>query len=380
MKLRTLLSEGCESLSSFLDRRFTLIVSILLAFLLSCSILQDLRNPMWFDELCTLRTAQEPSARAVIQTILDGIDGSAPLYALTVHAFLKVVHPEVLAVRLPSTIGYTVMMACLFIFCRRRMDGLYALLPPLLVWTTTVYYATEGRCYGVVLGFFGIALLCWQAIKDGRHRWLALTGLSLSVALMVAAHFYALFFLAPLCVVEAISFIRERRFDLPLLLGTIVPCFLVIALHRPLIAAGIRYAPHFWSPASWSEAAPTAVCLFLIILLLGSPTGNKPAQMLKEPEWIMFGALALCPLLTILISLHTTHVFVPRYVLWTVPAFAVLMVTLLFQASRGRAGVGSILLTYVLFGLIHKELRRPNAHATVQRGDAAPPTLHTTRE
>jgi hypothetical protein len=64
----------------------------------------------------------------------------------------------------------------------------------------------------------------------------------------------------------------------------------------------------------------------------------------------MTGALSVMPLCIVVFSKYATHVFVPRYVLWAVPGFAVLVAALLYRAARGQAAVGVSLLCVLLAG------------------------------
>src|SRR5262249_49903602 len=142
------------------------------------------------------------SLSGIVRATLDGLDGAPPLYAILVSGLRRVLPDESLAVRLPSTVGYLIMVVGLLAFCRRRMSAPYAFVPPLLVWSATLEYSSEGRPYGVVMGCAAAALLSWQAAVEGRRRNLALTFLTVSLMVMTAAHYYSVFFVASLCFAE----------------------------------------------------------------------------------------------------------------------------------------------------------------------------------
>jgi hypothetical protein len=66
----------------------------------------DLRTPMWLDELYTLEMAHQAGPGSIVKATLQGADGAPPLYAIIVQSILPVVRNEALAVRLPATAGY----------------------------------------------------------------------------------------------------------------------------------------------------------------------------------------------------------------------------------------------------------------------------------
>jgi len=189
---------------------------------------------------------------------------------------------------------------------------------------------------------------------------LALPMLAFCVALMTAMHYYAIFFLVPLFLAEMMRWRMSRKLDAGVL-AALASSVLVLGLHYPLIAAGTIFQKHFWSPAEWRHIPEVYYAYFDAILVkcilpLGvlavlstTPedwTAKRPS--LTPPEWVVAGALSLMPLCVVALSKYTTHVFTPRYVLWAVPGFAVLVVALVCQAARGRAAVGVSLLSAVV--------------------------------
>src|ERR1017187_2720902 len=71
------------------------------------------------------------------------------------------------AIRFPELIGFLAASLCLFHFIRRRTNALYGLVGMLACGITGAYpFAYEARPYGLVLGFCGLALVCWQAATE----------------------------------------------------------------------------------------------------------------------------------------------------------------------------------------------------------------------
>src|SRR5579885_1865632 len=315
------LLRAAENLSESLERHFWRYAVVFLAIFFVCCLTRDIHAKMWADEFFTLYTARQAGPAEIVKATLEGCDGMPPLYPITVHAALWVVRRDALAVRLPSALGYCGMIICLLAFCRARLPALYSWIAALLVCNATLYLATEGRSYGAVLGCAAAALLCWQAAAAGRRRILAISLLALSLSVMVALHYYSLFFLAPLFLAELIRWRRSGRPD-PAVVSSAGPPLLVLAMHYPLIRAAGSFMAHFWAPAAWSSilAFYKVYCLYSLVLCiipLGVMAVAKTAddrlpgcKGLTVPEWVIAGALTLTPVCIVVISKFTTHMFV----------------------------------------------------------------------
>ncbi len=348
-------------MSDSLERHFWRWAASFVVLLLACSIAKDIQAKMWSDEIITLYIAQQAGGPAgIIQAGAEGCDVAPPLYTIIVYSILPIVRHEALAVRLPSTVGFCVMVLCLLAFCRRRLPAIYSFIAALLACDACLFYSTDGRAYGLVLGCAAGALLCWQTAAEGRRRGLAIPLLAFCLALMVALHYYSIFFLAPLFLAEMVRARSSRKLDFGIL-AALAPAVLVLVLHYPLIAANQRFQPHYWSPTRWSMMKSfynyfffqiLYVCSLVLIVLvvsLKSKARHSPAKThIPAYEWVAIGALALTPPVVVVVTNYTTHIFVGRYVLWAMIGTALLLGTLLSTAFRGQAAVGFTLLGFLM--------------------------------
>ena len=343
-------------MSDSLERHFWRWTALFLALFLGCSIAIDLRQTMWNDEFFTLYVARQAGPGEIIKATAEGCDSAPPLYAFLVRSVLPIVKDDALAIRLPATLGYCGMIVCLLAFCHRRLPAVYAFVAALLACDACLFYATDGRSYGVVLGCAAGALLCWQSAAEGRRRGLSLALLAFCLALMIAMHYYSIFFLVPLFLAELARSRVSRKIDFGIL-AAMLPAVLVLALHYPLIASGIYMTTHFWSPARWSLIQPfynyfifqilyvSSLVLLVLIVFPKSSARQSPHEIeMPAYEWVAIGALALMPPVVVAVSRYTTHVFVHRYILWAMMGSAVLLGALLCTVFRGRAAVGVTLL------------------------------------
>ena len=338
--------------------------STLIFFVLS--IVRDLRTTMWFDELFTLYLAKLGSG----QEIIAFSDASPPLYPIIVQWLLPIIGNDALALRLPSTLGYCAMMVCLWAFCRRRLPAVFAFAATLLTFERGLYFATEGRAYGLVLGCAAGALLCWQMAAGGRRRAWALTLLAFCSALAVALHYYAIFLLVPLFLAELVRSRTFRKIDVGIA-AAMVPAPLVLGLHYALFVAGQDYGTHFWAQPSLSAIAPFYERFLLPPLILGgfafvaallAGSSAPPRERSQTPtfplhEWTLIVALVLLPPVVIVVSMYTTHVFFERYILWAVIGFALLGAAILSAAVRGRPAVGIALIVVSTASMARLEIR-----------------------
>jgi hypothetical protein len=175
------------------------------------------RKLLWFDEIFTLYISRLHDFPSVLDALKQGIDLNPPLFYVWTRLSMSVFGDGALAIRVPSILGVGLLCLCLYRFVASRstaLGGLIACLFPLT--TAASFYAYEGRPHGVVLGFAGLALVCWQSAVDperGQRRvwWLAGLGISLACAVLTHAYAVALFF--PLAIGELVRSVSRRRVD-----------------------------------------------------------------------------------------------------------------------------------------------------------------------
>jgi hypothetical protein len=362
-------------MSDILESHFKVISAFFITVLLLCAINIDFHKKMWVDELYTLHMALQPSLGEIVKATLEGCDGQPPLYAMIVHSILPWVQSEPLAVRLPSSLGFCLMASCLLAFCRRRLPALYSFIAALLLCNASLYYATEGRCYGLVLGCAAAALLCWQFAIDGRCRNAVIPLLAFFLALMTSLHYYSIFFVIPLFLAEMVRWRISRKLDFAIL-GAMSPMLLVLALHYPFIEAERQFQQHYWITASWGSPlnlfvyVETFVPLGLLMIFLRKPQNRLIARTsLTLAERLVISTLLLMPFCILSLSIYTTHIFVFRYVLWAEPGIAILIATMLYTVHiKGAVKLGILCLLVIL--LVFFETQNILAKPTLQEGEA----------
>lgn len=367
--IRTVLVRIAGEADASLERFFWRWSLLFMVLFLACSIARDIRAKMYVDELFTLDMAKQANPSEIVKATIEGCDGMPPLYAIIVHSILPIVRNEALAVKLPATLGYCGMILCLLAFCRRRLPATYSFIAALFACDSCLYYSTEGRPYGVVLGCAAGALFSWQSAIDGRHRVAAKTMLGLCLALMTAMHYFAIFFLVPLFLAEVVRLRSLRRLDFTFLAAS-APALLILGLHYPLIAAYRQFLAHYWAVPYFGMIelffinfllyplryiAPIAL---LVLSIFPKPILDQPERdgRFRRHEWVLICALGLMPPFLIVLTEHTTHAFVDRYVLWAVLGFALLIGVAICKAARGQVVVGLALVGILVAQIAREEI------------------------
>ena len=335
---------------------------LLIAFYFVLTAAQTSRH-LWHDELFTYYIAQSPSLAKLWQNI--HLDLNPPLMYLAERVSLKTFGDNLYSARIPSILGFLLGSLCLYKFVADRLRPSYGILAVTVFWATPfLYFATEARPYGLVIGFFGLAMVAWQkAIEPSRPRW-SVWLLAFAVVGMMCSHVLALIYIIPFCVVELARWLRTRRFDFFVWASLLLPS-VILLVYIPLMS---RYSSSAF-PAT-TQATPAKIIgffyrmlepqsLFLLIalslgLLAGFRRGRSRDErfpFLSTLEWIFAWSLLFIPVLVNIAMMRSHGIAYPRYSGPAVLLFGILFAVFLAmqtKASRFAAVVASaVLLLYV---------------------------------
>jgi hypothetical protein len=341
-----------------------------LYFLATC--LLALRKPLWYDELFTVHLCRLPNLSALWAALAAGTDLNPPLGYLATRAAQALVGEGPLGVRLPAILGYWVMCLCLYRFVSRSCSPLYGWLALCLPLATVVFpFAYEARPYGLLLGFAGLSLVCWQEAAAGGRRRPALAGLALSLGAAVLTHYYAVLLFIPLAAGEVTRSLSRKGCDWPLWLALGAAALPLVFL-LPLVAQARSFAGAFWAKPSWDDLKPTYYYLFpygksalivsLLLLLLypeRPPAGALPPHRDPPAHELAVGlGYVTIPLLAMLLGQALTGVFVIRYVMPAVLGFGIVVAFLVYRRTAGSRVFGgaltAVFLGFFLLGLVRE--------------------------
>ena len=329
-------------LAERVDRSRVPPITLLCLLYLAVTVVLAQRKLMWNDELYTFYMARLPSMSDVWAALMSRGEQTPPFFYFTTRVSFDLFGVNNLSVRLPEILGFSVMLASLYVFVARRASSLSGVCAAAFPLVTLAYsYAFEARPYGLLLGFAALALVSWQSVTLNRGRSIALVCLGASVAAAVSTHYYGLLIVLPLALGEGVLSLTRRRFDMAVwaaLAVSMVP----LALHLPLIRAGAAYSSAFWSPPQWVnvpdfyiDLLTAAIVPIAFILVVGglysmvAGRGTEAAGASLTPVLPLHELAAACgfiviPFVCVVLAKVVTGAFVNRYATPAVIGFAVL--------------------------------------------------------
>jgi hypothetical protein len=294
----------------------------------------------WFDELCTVYLCRLPSFSSTWTAVLHGADFNPPLFYLLIRGAQRLFGPGLIATRLPATIGVWVFGLCLFLFVARRTGVICGFIAGVFpFFTLAEYYAYEARAHGLILGWCGLALLCWQRNAEGRAKYLWLAGFSVSLLGALLTHVYAVYLFVPFALVEFYNIIKKGRPNWGIvcaMLLTLIPVVAVVYLplfrmYRSTVRAGFFVPAHELFQRFLVVAIGPALSILLLSLILFGLEGIRRTSVatakLKIPkrEMLVAAGFTCIPLLGFLGSRLSHGPFIDRYFLSSIAGLAIFL-------------------------------------------------------
>lgn len=292
----------------------------------------------WFDELFAVYLCRLPSFTSTWSAVLHGADFNPPFFYLLTRGAQRAFGVGLIATRLPEIVGVWLFCTCLFLFVARRAGKISGFIAGVFPFFTLVqYYAYEARSHGIVLGWCGLALLCWQRSAEGRARYFWLGGFGLSLLGALLTHVYAVYLLVPFVVVEIYNLVDKKRpnWGNLAIMATILTS-VTFAVYLPLFRAYRTTMPATFLAASHDlfqrflidVIGPATIVLFLL-LLISAANAMRSSQHglmtagLPRREVVLAAGFACIPLVG-LIGCKLSHgPFIDRYFLSSVAGYAI---------------------------------------------------------
>jgi hypothetical protein len=351
------------------------------------------------DEIFSLQTDRVPTLAEVfrIQRAYP-ISLEPPPYHVLAHGAMQLLGPSAFALRLPAFVGYLLMQFCLYFFVRNlagngeaaQNAGVIAMAIPGLAWT--LYYSTEGRPYGVLLGSYAAAALCWQiaAHRRGtdRSRTWPLLGLAAALALTLNVHFYGVLLLIAICGAELVRTVARKRLDTGIL-ASIAVGMSSLAATIPYAKASGEFKKHYYAgPVSahmltqpyrqmlmdyTSYPKPVQAALMLLLLLAGGfviwgcvrvALGREISASLAE--WVLVVLLVLMPLFAFVLGKLVTHALEVRHSIGAIVGISAMIAIALVPALRQKR-VFALAITGMLVGIVAVNAVRIRASVLADR-------------
>ncbi|MGX6604255.1 glycosyltransferase family 39 protein [Micromonosporaceae bacterium Da 78-11] len=266
---------------------------------------------LWRDEHATWWAASLPLGD--LTQLVRIVDLVLAPYYLAMHFWVVVSGDSAFAMRLPSALCAAAAAGLLALIGRRIADAWTGIIAGLLLAAVPAVsrYGQEARPYApALLATVAAVLLLLRAVESpSRWRWL---GYGLAVAAVAATHLVAL-------LAVPAHLVLDRR----LTRGRLLAMAGALAVAAPLAFLAHRQAHQIsWVPdPSWAGLAAFPGKLFLSTPVAVVLIGLGLVAMLRRSGAFLAGWALLPPVLTALTA-HQLHFFYPRYLLFTVPAWA----------------------------------------------------------
>lgn len=297
----------------------------------------------WRDELATWSAADRPLGE--LPRLAAHIDGVSAPYYLFMHAWIRLFGDSPVALRVPSILALTAAAALTAVLGRRLFGDRVGLTAGLIlaVLPSTSRYAQEARPYAFVTGFAVAATLLLVRALDrptGR-RWsgyaAALVGLGLThliAVTLVAGHAVAV-----AAVLRAANPRRDGRGAAAAgWLGAVLAAA-VLLVPLALLARGQHAEQLAWAATpGWGTLPDLPGSVLVSAPVGGMLLGLAALGCATRGRWgLALAASVLLPAALLFVAGRVTPLFVPRYLVFTVPFAAVLAAAALARARLAAA-------------------------------------------
>jgi len=341
-------------------------------------------RPLWFDEILTKLISSQPNVKGMWNLLSHGVTSHPPTFYLIEHFMAILGGNDRITYRLVSIASFLCVMACMFIFVRRRTGGLVAVisvssLPLTLLYT---YYAFEARPYAIMVACIALALLCYERVDS----W---GGALLFAVCLVAAsslNCYAGFAFFPFGLSELIRFVTERKFRpqvwLAFVLGvlTYFPFWPLLHVQQLIFGVHSFAAPTLFGLANslgevvhmdgiFASALFAATLTYLIYLAFSGEFHTRQKVASRSgfslcDVVLTIGFLAI-PIMTYIVAKIANGALNGRYVVTT--SLGVCLVLSLILSRLGKPAILSVgLFVFCIFtfqeGMHVRYVMRPQAH------------------
>ncbi|MFI0481865.1 glycosyltransferase family 39 protein [Actinomadura sp. 9N215] len=371
--------------------------------------LTGIRGPsFWLDEAATVTMTGRPAGEML--RVFEHLDLVHALYYLVLRPWVVVFGTGELALRLPSALAAAAAAAGVAVIGRRFAGPVAGLLAGLMYGGSVpvIRFAQEARSYAMVAAVAVLAtyLLLRGMQEGGRHPWRWFSGYAVSIVILgllnldavclVPAHAVTLLVARPLpartwlrwlvgtgvagaALVPFALAAQDQKFQVEWLpeprLRTVWTLMQFLAggkwLVVPVFALAIAGAAAGWSSRGTAAAASPHETA-------SRETASRETASRGSLTAVALPWLVLPPALLLIVSVVAEPMFMYRYVVFCLPALALLTGAGLARlASLGRPAIGGALLVAALVVLAVPSVPE---HAAARRQDSRPDDLRAPAE
>ena len=336
----------------------------------------------WYDELLTFHVSTLQPFSLFWRALKAGVDGMPLGYYLLVRVARILPGDPHVTLRLPSVLGYLMVLFGVYWFARKRLPAFAGLAAVFLITLSPFReYALEARSYSLLVGFLAISAVLWQRIGEKRF----MTPLfALFLTLAVSFHHLAVVVISAFGVAELTWTLLSRRIRW----GVWAACLLATSSFFMSLPILVHYrnifSKNFWSRPNWGTVIGTygsylgldSTLALVLIAFFGIVVGESLLRMCRTPgregslderdfglpEIILVGGFLCFPAILVVLTKCLHSGYTPRYgwpailglvlgsvylvrSIWLKPSSTYLLVALLlafaYQGGRSLNKAGS---------------------------------------
>ncbi|HAF95397.1 MAG: hypothetical protein A2X34_05225 [Elusimicrobia bacterium GWC2_51_8] len=364
-------------------KRTTIILAILIAAGGFLRFYGLSRESLWFDELFSVlvtsssRMAVVEGFSSVVSTIKN-LDTSPPLYYFIPYFIQKYIGNSEGLLRFPSAVfGFFSILAIYFTGKRfySYKEGLIAA-GLMAVSGSCINYSQEARPYSLVLLFSILSAFFWLSVlkdfyEEKKPRLSSALCYILSALIVSYTHYFGLYLVLFQCVMGILLFARNTK-----ALRSLFIIYGVIAVvYSPWIPAYFYQIKHNLIAIEWIQK-PTmsdwnsyfyflfdvpkiSAPLYLFLIAYGLYNVVQPAKAKEgfesRRDILVLSWFVIPPLLIYLKSILSFPVFLPRYLIISLPAGYLLVAGALIKVikkTRGQLVISGLLIIFPLYNLV----------------------------
>ena len=310
------------------------------------------------------------------RALVDGADLSPPLnlwLTRAVHLTVPVGH---VTTRIPAMAGFFLAMLLVFAVLRRRAGSGWALTGALLMFFTAGFrFAAEARAYGLMMGLTALALYAWMEAAAGRRRVTHAIVLCVALAASLWNHYFGALAFVPIIAGELSRLARHRRLDLAIGSAILLACVAAAPLMVLLRTATAHRAAYWARPPDISfvlrgyefllapllEPTFVAAAMLVIVVALVRRGRAQADRSLPSHETIALAVAVLLPCVAFVLARGFGVPVVPRYLLCTIPGFAMAVPMALWRVDRRGTGLETAACTCLVVLAIAAPMRSDRA-------------------
>ncbi len=341
---------------------------------------------LWYDELCTYYICRLPTFADSWAAVMHGADYNPPLFYVIHRAAMSIFGAGLIAMRLPEMVAFWVLCLSLFVVVRRYrgavLESSIAMAFPLV--TGAYYYAYDARPHGLVLGFCGLAVVCWQRWSGDRSKTAWLVGFGLSLEAAFLTHCYAILLVIPFALVELLNNIQKRaitwRFWLTLAVtGALAVVTFLPLLHSYKVTLGTAGFSEAFPAAVWQirefyrtllQSALVLVVIAIALMAFDSSLwrnnhkdGDISSRSLARPVLLLSIAFLAMPVYGLILAKVVHGPFFSRYFLSALTGLCLLIAAGIGTLRQKRTSLAFLtlvcaIIAYSLLTLIYHRLHR----------------------